>query len=162
MRVRLHRASAVLLMVAAVGLTGCGSNGAKTASTTTLPPTPCGRSSTLRMGRPPSVELTAAAVLGFTIKVDATRSAHARCVIPSGDSGEVIRLSLGDRIEYEANWSPNHHSGATALSRIVSISSKPLPRSTGPLPTPHVLVTLTAVAPGTATVAYTNCSGTGC
>ena len=168
MRSRVHRIWALSLAVV-LGLTACGSSTAKSASpktttpiasTTTLPPTPCGRPSTIRVGSPPPVELTMAALLGFTVTVDSTRTAKPRCVVPS--AGPVIHLHLGDRIEYEANSLPSDPSRPTPLSRIVSISSHPLPSSAAPFRTPHVLVTLTAVAPGTATVSYTDCSGTGC
>ena len=164
-----HGRVSVLLLTVVVGLAGCSSSGSSSGSkttmpisTTTLPSTPCGRPMTVRVGSSAPVELEMAAFLGFTIKVDATETTHAQCVVPSGDPSQVIRLHLGDRIEYEANWLPNDPSRPTALSRIVSISSKQLPPSSGSLPTPHVLITLTAIAPGSATASYTDCSGTGC
>jgi hypothetical protein len=160
-----HRVPA-LSLTALLALAGCTWNDPQAASTTALVQTPCGRGTVsahaTRVRRLSPIETMAAALLAFTIRIDSTRATHPRCIVPNAIVHATIQLHLGDKIEYVANRSPSVSGRPTPLSRIVSISSKPLPAGPGRPPTSHVLVSLTAIRPGQATVRYTNCSGTGC
>lgn len=107
---------------------------------------------------PGGLTLDAAALLRLTVTVDATRDAAPACV--AAVSGEDVHLHLGDRIEMVANAAPSVTPDAP---EILSVSTAPGPTTGfGGLTTGHVIATLTAVAPGTVSVRWVDCSGTGC
>jgi hypothetical protein len=73
-------------------------------------------------------------------------------------------LQPRDRAEFVANGLPQIRPAST---RVVTVSSAPGPTVSGPgdpggIPTAHVIVTVTAVRAGAATIQWIDCSGTGC
>src|SRR5262249_23540225 len=99
-----------------------------------------------------------AARLGVTIEVTAGHSPTTRCVVPRLPS-DTLRVGVGDTVEFVAHDQPTL---AKQDAAIVEVSSRSGPTSPGPLATRHVVVTVTALAPGTVTLDYIDCSGTGC
>ncbi|HEV2360356.1 MAG TPA: hypothetical protein VGS21_01515, partial [Acidimicrobiales bacterium] len=136
-------------------------------STTTIPRQhPSGGGPTyLVCGRPVSapgevsfVVGASAARLSAEVTVSALPPEH-RCIALT--SGANLHIRIGDRIQFVANSTPRF-SNNLSNGGLFSVQTSPGPTATGALPTTHVIVTLTAVAPGSVTLGWTDCSGTAC
>lgn len=158
----------IATVVSAISFLGCSSgsssnSGASRPSSTVHPaPVPaCTAMTSSKRFSPPRdrrAVLAAAALLQITIDVDGTRPSTPRCVTGTV-GGPPLRLHISDRVAFIANDPPRL---SATDRRIVSVSSINAPPDTGPLKTQHVIVTVTAIGPGSVTLTYTNCSGTGC
>jgi hypothetical protein len=103
------------------------------------------------------VTLVAAARLSAKVEVVvAPNSFGPACTVLQPE--RTLVLWPGQKAVFEANAAPSMSGTTTA----VSISEAPGVSAPPPLQTPHVIVTVTAVDAGTVTLAWTNCSGTGC
>jgi hypothetical protein len=96
-----------------------------------------------------------------TIDVAAAHASPQRCVTSGSrvSPDSPIRLRVGDRTTYIANDPP---ALTPAERKVVSISWTVIPPRTAPLSEPHVHVFVTAVGPGSVTLQYFDCDGTGC
>jgi hypothetical protein len=121
-------------------------------------PTVCGRPATApgvgaggAGGSGPVV--AAAARLSATVTVVPKATGPACRVL---ETGKHVVIGVGQRVQFVANDVP------AVTGSGVETHSAPGPRSPGPLRTTHLVITLTAVQPGTVTVGWIDCSGTGC
>jgi len=138
----------VLLLVAA-----CGSSG----SSASAPPATLACPAALRTE--PQFVLTAAALLSLTIIVENTHASTPGCIaVNVNDRQRPVRVSIGDRVTFEANFPPQLNASE---AKVVSVASSPR-QKTQAVGLGHVAVVLTAIGPGTVTISYTDCSGTGC
>lgn len=104
---------------------------------------------------------TSAALLTGQIEVVATKAGAPQCVVLDGLGAGVTVLHVGDKAEFDANELPDMLTPNAA--RVVKASSKPgATESFGGLSSRHVIVVLTAVAPGSVSFSWRDCSGTGC
>ena len=78
---------------------------------------------------------------------------------PPQQSDPRLRIEIGDQVGFIANAMPQL---TDAQARVVRVAFVPAASDSGPLHTTHVVVTVTAIAQGSVTLSYTNCSGTGC
>jgi hypothetical protein len=79
-------------------------------------------------------------------------------------AGTTTTLRLADRAEFVANGLPQV-SPASTRTVVTSIAPGPAgggPGNPGGILTAHVIVTVTAIRPGTAIIQWIDCSGTGC
>ena len=140
-----------------IGFTGCASSSAHRAPNG---PAACGSALTAASAGTPV--LAAAMRLSAVIQVSEPQSAHPKCF--SLSPGSTVSLQVGDSVEFEANSAPQLSPDG---SSVVTVSTRPGPTSSGPgdiggLHTAHVIVHLAAVSQGSVTVAWIDCSGTGC
>ncbi len=153
MSIRCSLLTAAALSIASLSL-GCGTSGPSS--------TVCGRPvSALAHTHPARAQLDAAALLTNTITVDSQVDSTVRCLFADGEGG-TLELHIHDKVQLVANSTPTL---SPASSGVVSVSTAPGPSDQGPgnlPPTPHVIVTLTAVRPGTASLRWIDCAGTGC
>lgn len=158
-----------------VSLTGCGSSGSTSTATTTAsstapppttnPPTttpaspspePCGRPAPTTSAA--AAVPAASALLSATVIVDSQTANAPHCVQLA--FGQTVRLQLGDRAEFVANRAPDL---MPPDSDAVRVTTRPGPTEVfGGLTTPHVVVSLTGVHPGSVAVRWIDCNGTGC
>lgn len=121
-------------------------------------PGPCGQAETQAIIRGPV--LASAALLQAKVVVVGPRPGRPTCVVLR--PGTTISLRTGDRAEFVANRVLQVSPPST---RAVAISTAPGPAAPGGLggvPTPHVIVTLTAAEPGVVSIRWIDCNGTGC
>jgi hypothetical protein len=125
-----------------------------------LPCQATAQASAARSNVGPTIVLTAAAIHTGTVTVLLTRAPAPRCIVLQ-DVSSAATLQVGDRTEFVANDLPTFTT--PNASRVVTVSSRPGPtESFGGLSTPHVIVVLTAVGPGSVSFYWTDCSGTAC
>lgn len=150
-------ALAVVLGLVMVVPAGCGSS-----STDKAQGGPAACPPILAVGSPASPLLASALRLSAVIHVSEPRSEHPKCF--SLTPGSTVSLQVGDIVEFEANAAPNLTPNG---STVVTVSTRPGPTSSGPgdiggLQTAHLIIDLAAVSPGSVTVGWIDCSGTGC
>ena len=145
----------VIALSAAGWLSGCGTSAPSKAQGG---PTPCGPQPVVYAPGATAV-LISAARLSAVVQVSGPRSATPRCVGLS--PGATVSLHIGDSTEFVANEVPQLDPAGTGT---VSIASRPGPTSAGMggLHTTHLIIRLTAGAPGSVTVRWIDCSGTAC
>lgn len=99
-----------------------------------------------------------AALLQATVVVTASQAAHPDCAQLT--LGQTSHLELGDRLELVSNGVPQMSSSPPG---VLTVATAPGPSSSfGGITTHHLLVTLTAVKPGTVTLTWEDCTGTAC
>jgi hypothetical protein len=153
----------LLLIGASILAVGCASSPRHTPSgpsSNLAQLVPCGRPQTQPIVRGPVQ--AAAALLQANVVVVGERPSKPNCVVLQ--PGTTTRLRLTDRAEFVANGPPQV---SPASTRAVAIATVPGPAGGGPgnpggILIAHVIVTLTATQPGTASIQWIDCSGSGC
>ena len=176
-RIRVGALGVLAVLSVAVSTAGCSK------SHSASQPQPCGGH--LRSASSAAAFLTTAARLSTMLDVIAKTHPTPRCYILHPLESSAV-VEVGDTIEFVANTFPGGASscqgGVMPLTRVgsdcdgfkVDIPAGSTPFTVrvvpGPStsqnspepPTPHVIVSMTAVRPGTSTVSWFDCSGTGC
>jgi hypothetical protein len=148
------------LLAASMSLLATACGGAGSGSGSPQASGPCGSAVSTAAARPRLPGLTYANITA-TVVVDAGSAAAGRCLVLR--PGSTTHLRLGDKVQFIARARPVlHQSGAAAVVRVTTSPARSAPGPGAPNGAPGLLVTLTAAAPGKASVQWFNCGGTTC
>ncbi len=180
----------LLLLFAAACRSSPGSSslGPPTTASGSTQPEPCGIH--LKDAGGEHAVLDAAGTLAATVEVSGQMASRPGCVVLQPLSSRIT-VDIGDKVEFVANTFPAADIGSPPEGTVMPYTRvgsaldgfevRDAPRTTGTVvevstssgpsislgedpasATPHVIVTLTAVHQGSVSIAWFDCSGTGC